>query len=133
MSWFRRINLLALILCFAIVVFGAYVRLSDAGLGCPDWPGCYGHLTVPGAQEALAGAVQAPKAWKEMIHRYLVGVLCCLVAALLVLARSGRSGRVPPALVYLLPAVVVVQAVFGALTVTMKLNPLVVTTHLLLG
>jgi heme a synthase len=133
MSWFRRINLLALVLCFVVVVFGAYVRLSDAGLGCPDWPGCYGHLTVPGAQQALAGAVEAPKAWKEMIHRYLVGILSCLIAAMLVLAWNGYSGSVPRRLVYLLPVVVVVQAVFGALTVTMKLNPLVVTTHLLLG
>ncbi len=102
MSWFRRINLLALILCFVIVVFGAYVRLSDAGLGCPDWPGCYGHLTVAGAQAHAAGAVQAPKAWKEMIHRYLVGdarqSACSAALAVLAACASCRR-RVPPALV----------------------------------
>ena len=143
MLLFRRINLLALVLCFVVVVFGAYVRLSNAGLGCPDWPGCYGHVTVTAAADEPATdvardfpsrpVVEAPKAWKEMTHRYLVGVLTSLIVCLVVLAWLDRSRHAPRRLVLALPAVVLVQIVFGALTVTMKLNPLVVTTHLFLG
>ncbi|HWY24342.1 MAG TPA: COX15/CtaA family protein [Nevskia sp.] len=141
MFLFRSVNLLALVLCFVVVVFGAFVRLSDAGLGCPDWPGCYGQIAVPQAAHEVAKAeasfparpVEAHKAWKEMIHRYLVGILSSLILGLVALAWLDGSGRAPRRLVFLLPAIVLVQIVFGALTVTMKLNPFVVTTHLLLG
>lgn len=141
MSTFRRLNLLALLLCYALVVLGAFVRLSNAGLGCPDWPGCYGHAGVPGAAHEIAAAeaaypgrpVEAPKAWKELVHRYLAGVVGLLIALLAVLASRDRSGRLPRGLTRAIAAVVVVQIVFGALTVTLKVNPLIVTTHLLLG
>jgi cytochrome c oxidase assembly protein subunit 15 len=141
MNWFHRINSLALLLCFVVVVFGAFVRLSNAGLGCPDWPGCYGHLAVPDAPHELASAeqnfpqrpVEAPKAWKEMIHRYLAGSVGTLIALMAFLAAHDRSGRLPRRLAFSTAGVVVAQIVFGALTVTMKVNPLIVTTHLLLG
>lgn len=138
LRWFYRLNLLAVVLCFVLVVLGAYVRLSNAGLGCPDWPGCYGHLVVPEAPHAVAhaqavfgGEVQAPKAWKEMIHRYLAGVVGLLILALAVIAALRRD--VPRALAFATLGVVIVQIVFGALTVTWKVMPIVVTLHLLLG
>lgn len=133
MSWFYRLNLLSVALCFALVAFGAYVRLSDAGLSCPDWPGCYGQLTVPdGTQgENAPRLLEAPKAWKEMIHRYLAGTVGLLIAVLAALAWRQPQG--PRRLAGAIVAVVLAQIVFGALTVTMKVNPLIVTTHLLLG
>src|SRR5699024_10989752 len=81
--WFYRFSLLAAVLALGVVVLGAYVRLNDAGLGCPDWPGCYGHLTVPQSTAALQAAdaaypnrpVEPAKGWKEMIHRYFAGTL----------------------------------------------------------
>ena len=141
MSWFRRLNFAALLLCFVVIVFGAFVRLSNAGLGCPDWPGCYGHLTVTAAQQdSSAGlnypsrpTVEAPKAWKEMIHRYLVMALSTLLLALVILAWSV------PALAGLrwqslaLIAIIAVQAELGRLTVLWKVNPVTVTGHLLVG
>lgn len=140
-DWFRRINLLAVLLCFALVVLGAYVRLSNAGLGCPDWPGCYGHVTVPQAAPALAAAdarypsrpVQAPKAWKEMIHRYLAGIVGLLVLIMALTAATGWRRRGPHWLPFVVLGVILVQIVFGALTVTLQVNPIIVTTHLLLG
>jgi cytochrome c oxidase assembly protein subunit 15 len=141
MNGFHRVNTAALVLCFVVVVFGAFVRLSNAGLGCPDWPGCYGHIAVPDAPHELAKAernypqrpVEAPKAWKEMIHRYLAGTVGTLILILAVLAARDRSGRAPRRLAFATVGVVLVQIVFGALTVTMKVNPIIVTTHLLLG
>src|SRR5512139_2154361 len=83
----RRLALAALLLAFCVVVFGAYVRLTAAGLGCPDWPGCYGHITPAGAAAADAGTATAPlhvgKAWREMIHRYLASTLGMLTVTLL--------------------------------------------------
>jgi cytochrome c oxidase assembly protein subunit 15 len=138
MRLFRATNLVALILCFCIVVFGAFVRLSDAGLGCPDWPGCYGQLTVPQAAHEVARAqaqfparpVEAPKAWKEMIHRYLATTLGSLIVALLVLALALR---LPTRLPLLLFGLVLFQGALGALTVLWKLTPWIVTGHLLGG
>ncbi len=129
-------------LCAGVVVLGAYVRLSAAGLGCPDWPGCYGHLTPRGAvAEAaqsggtLGGAVvEAGKAWKEMVHRYAagtLGALITLIAALALLWRRDRLVSVPYTLGLL--GLVVLQGVFGALTVTWRLQPIIVTGHLLFG
>lgn len=138
---FHRLNLLTLVLTFVLIVLGAYVRLSHAGLGCPDWPGCYGHVGVPDASHEIAAAeaayperpVEAPKAWKEMIHRYLAGFVGLLVGALAVLAWRDRSRALPRGLATAIVGVILVQIVFGALTVTLKVKPIIVTTHLMLG
>ncbi len=139
---FRILVRSATVLAFAVVVFGAFVRLSDAGLGCPDWPGCYGHVSVPTSQAALAkaterypgSAIQARKAWIEMIHRYLAGTLGLMVLAIGILAwRARLISLQSPLLPSVLVALIVVQALFGMWTVTLKLMPIVVTLHLLGG
>jgi cytochrome c oxidase assembly protein subunit 15 len=139
--WMRRLAIAGLVLCFAVIVLGAYVRLTAAGLGCPDWPGCYGHVTPLGAVHG--GGAQGPyadrplvpgKAWREMIHRYAAGTLALVILALTALAiraRRLRLVRVPFALALL--ATVIVQALLGMLTVTWQLKPLIVTLHLLFG
>src|SRR5262252_7141454 len=123
--WLRRLALAGVLLCFLVVVLGAYVRLTAAGLGCPDWPGCYGHLTPGGAaqdaaQAAYAGRPLEPgKAWREMIHRYAalsLGLVIAAITALAVSARRQRLVSLPFALALL--ATVIVQAVLGMLTVT---------------
>ena len=128
-------------MAFVVVVLGAYTRLSDSGLGCPDWPGCYGFLVVPHAAHDVSTAqarfpdapLEAHKAWPEMVHRYfatglgLVIVLCALVAV------RARGCDLPLRLPLLLVALVVLQGAFGAWTVTLKLWPQVVTAHLLGG
>ena len=138
--WMRRLALAGVLLAFVVVVLGAYVRLTAAGLGCPDWPGCYGHLTPGGAlREAAHGALadappDAGKAWREMIHRYAAGTLALVVVAIAALAVSGRRQRpVRPGLPLALLLAVIVQALLGMLTVTWQLKPLIVTLHLLLG
>ena len=122
----RALSLAAVVLAFIVVVMGAYVRLSDAGLGCPDWPLCYGK-TLPGEiadHDALA------KAWKEMGHRYLAGTLVALIACLFIAAWfQRRSAGLATALV----GVVALQAALGMWTVTMLLKPAIVTAHLLGG
>jgi cytochrome c oxidase assembly protein subunit 15 len=142
-SLFRGINLLALVLCFVVVVFGAYVRLNNAGLGCPDWPGCYGHLTPTAAAKDSAPDVAAAyptrpvvethKAWKEMIHRYLASTLGTLLVALAALAWLDRSRRLPRGLTLGLFGTVCLQGALGALTVLWNVNPFTVTGHLLCG
>lgn len=125
------------ILAFVVIVFGAYVRLSDAGLGCPDWPGCYGHLTVPGAEHApaldpeklRARPLEAGKAWREMIHRYLASTLGFGIVLLSIAALRGRTDR---SVLWLFP-VVVFQGLLGMWTVTLLLKPLIVSGHLLGG
>jgi len=137
--WMRRLAFAGVLLCFGVVVLGAYVRLTDAGLGCPDWPGCYGHLTPPDATASPPGAHGAPavalgKAWREMIHRYAataLGIVVLVLTALAISARRERFVSVPFAVA--LFATVVVQGIFGMLTVTWQLTPLVVTLHLLFG
>ncbi len=123
-------------------MLGAYVRLSDAGLGCPDWPGCYGHLGVPKHDDAVAAAnakfperpVEAAKAWKEMAHRYLASMLGLLILAILALAMRNRADpRQPIALPALLAALVIFQGILGMWTVTLQLKPVVVMAHLLGG
>lgn len=139
-SNFLRILNLALILAFSVVVLGAYVRLSDAGLGCPDWPGCYGHLTVTQAEKAGPEAqamypdrpLAAHKAWKEMAHRYAAGGLVLLLLALAVVAIRSQA-PLAPALPILLLALIAFQAMLGMWTVTLKLKPLIVMGHLLGG
>ena len=138
--WMRRLALAGVLLAFAVVVLGAYVRLTAAGLGCPDWPGCYGHLTPSGAlQEAAQGAFagappDAGKAWREMLHRYAAGTLALVILASTALAISARRKRlVSVAFALTLLATVIVQALLGMLTVTWQLQPLIVTLHLLVG
>jgi cytochrome c oxidase assembly protein subunit 15 len=141
----HALSVLTLFLTFDLVLFGAYTRLSDSGLGCPDWPGCYGHASPLGAGDAIAaaqaalpsGPVTHGKAWVEMVHRYLasaVGVLVGVIAAARWLAqRRGRPGGELRWWALAAFAWVCVQGAFGALTVTMKLYPAVVTAHLLGG
>ncbi len=147
----QALLVLTLFLTFDLVLFGAFTRLTDSGLGCPDWPGCYGSASPMGARAEIAsaqaamptGPVTHGKAWVEMIHRYLAsGVGVLIIAATLLAwrerARARRSGAAPPAglnpwwptatLVW-----VCLQGAFGALTVTMKLFPAIVTLHLLGG
>ena len=139
MDKFHRINFATVILCFVVITLGAFVRLSDAGLGCPDWPGCYGHLTVPehGATQVAAfpeRPLEQHKAWKEMIHRYLAGGLGLLILALAVMAWRARAA---PHQQVVLPlaalGLVIFQAALGMWTVTLLLKPLIVTAHLLGG
>ena len=105
--WMRRLATAGVLLCVIVVVLGAYVRLSAAGLGCPDWPGCYGHITPIGAEQGAAAPVYAHrplvpgKAWREMIHRYAAGTLglvIVLISALAITARRQRLVSVPLAL-----------------------------------
>lgn len=131
--------MICVVLAFVVITVGAFVRLSDAGLGCPDWPGCYGHLTVP--EHPASADAQYPdrpleqgKAWKEMGHRYLAGAFGLLIAAMLFFAwrqrkRPGQQKILPVALTGL----VIFQALLGMWTVTLLLKPLVVTGHLLGG
>ncbi|HZV98010.1 MAG TPA: COX15/CtaA family protein [Methylophilaceae bacterium] len=140
--WFRQLALLASLLALCVVVLGAYVRLSDAGLGCPDWPGCYGSMSVPQSEAAIAQAqmaypgkpLETHKAWKEMLHRYLAGALGLLIVVLCVLGWKARGRiRVSPWLPTILLLLVTLQAMLGMWTVTLLLKPAVVTAHLLGG
>jgi cytochrome c oxidase assembly protein subunit 15 len=132
----------ALVLALIVVVLGAYVRLSDAGLGCPDWPGCYGHLGVPGSADEVSRAnsnfphrpVASAKAWKEMIHRYAAGGLgLLLLFGAFMSVRHRQVRRLSAQVPVLLVPLVVAQALLGMWTVTLLLKPLVVTAHLLGG
>ena len=126
--WLRRLALAGVALAFVVVVLGAYVRLSAAGLGCPDWPGCYGHLTPSGA------LADPGKAWREMIHRYAAGTLALIIVAIAALAIGARRQRLTPVPFALaLLGTVIVQAILGMLTVTWRLQPLIVTGHLVVG
>jgi len=131
-----------LFLTFDLIVFGSFTRLTDSGLGCPDWPGCYGHASPIGAKAPIAeaqaalpsGPVTFSKAWIEMIHRYLamvVGALCLVMAA----ASWAERRNLPhsPWWATFTLAWVIVQGLFGKFTVTLKLYPAIVTLHLLGG
>lgn len=143
MRLYRPLLLLATLLAFAVVSLGAYVRLSDAGLGCPDWPGCYGHLVgVPEQAHEQSAALQAfpgkpvetHKAWKEMLHRYFAGALGLLILGIAWLAWRHRHWlRQSPLLPTALVGVVGVQALLGMWTVTLLLKPVIVSAHLIGG
>ncbi|HET7867260.1 MAG TPA: COX15/CtaA family protein [Burkholderiaceae bacterium] len=142
----RALTWLTVFLTFDLVLFGAFTRLSDSGLGCPDWPGCYGsasplgaHAEISSAQAAAPhGPVTHGKAWVEMIHRYLASGVGLLTLILMIASWRGargprRAAGVSPGWATLSFAWVCMQGAFGALTVTLKLYPLVVTLHLLGG
>ena len=137
----HRLALIAAIIAFVVIVLGAFVRLSDAGLGCPDWPGCYGQLTWPVESGEIQQAnqafperlVESSKAWKEMVHRYLAGTLVLLVVGINFLAwKTGARGSVRTLAAVLL-ALILFQAALGMWTVTLKLLPVVVMGHLMGG
>ena len=139
---YRRLVFGTVLLTLAVIVVGAYVRLSDAGLACPDWPGCYGQVLVPSSDLDVAQANEAfpdrpvviHRARKEMTHRYLAGSLGLAIALLAVIAcRRRKENQVPIVLPMLLVGLVVFQAVLGMWTVTLLLKPAIVTAHLLGG
>ena len=133
-TWIRRLALLSAILCLGVVVLGGYTRLSDSGLGCPDWPGCFGHVAPTGSAEHYATQADVRKAWVEMIHRYAastLGFLVIVIAALSIRARREKGVSVAFSLALL--ALVVFQGILGMLTVTWLLKPLIVTGHLVGG
>lgn len=139
------LSLLTLFLTFDLVLFGAFTRLTDSGLGCPDWPGCYGSASPLGARaeihaaqtELPTGPVTHGKAWVEMVHRYLAtGVGVLIIAMTLLSWQARRRDRASPASPWWTTATlawVCLQGAFGALTVTLKLYPAIVTAHLLGG
>lgn len=145
----QALAVLTLFLTFDLVLFGAFTRLTDSGLGCPDWPGCYGNASPVGAREEIAAAQQAQptgpvthgKAWVEMIHRYLATGVGVLIIALTVGAwrqhRHALAGMHGPVISPWWASFtlfwVCLQGAFGALTVTMRLFPAIVTLHLLGG
>lgn len=144
---YRKLVWVTVFLTFDLIMFGAFTRLTDSGLGCPDWPGCYGHANpfqahehISAAEAAMpSGPVTVFKAWVEMLHRYLAMGVGVLIMATLFIAwrRWWKSERQDagfhPLLPTLLFAFVCLQGAFGAWTVTLKLQPIIVTMHLLLG
>jgi cytochrome c oxidase assembly protein subunit 15 len=142
---YRKLVWIAAFLTFDLIVFGGFTRLTDSGLGCPDWPGCYGlanpflaHDQISAAEAAMpTGPVTVFKAWIEMIHRYLAMGIGVLIITLMIKAwlqwRRSHERAFAPLLPTLLFGFVCLQGAFGAWTVTLKLQPVIVTTHLLLG
>ena len=132
---------IALMLTFTVILLGAYTRLTDAGLGCPDWPGCYGHLLVPMKGDAVSAAnlafperpVESFKAWNEMIHRYFAGSLGLLILAIFIASFKKTYSLKVRIVSSLLLGLVSFQAALGMWTVTMNLMPVVVMAHLLGG
>ena len=142
---YRKLVWVAVFLTFDLIVFGGFTRLTDSGLGCPDWPGCYGmanpflaHEEIAAAEAAMpTGPVTVAKAWIEMIHRYLAMGIGVIIMALLFTSsmqwRRTRNQAFKPAMPLALFVFVCIQGAFGAWTVTLKLQPVIVTIHLLLG
>lgn len=134
-----KIYLFGLVLAFVVITLGAYVRLSDAGLGCPDWPGCYGQVVVPGDATEVGHLypdrpLEQVKAWKEMIHRYAAGTLGLVILFLAVCGWKYRQlSGLSPVIPTLLLLMVIFQALLGMWTVTLLLKPVIVMGHLLGG
>jgi heme a synthase len=141
MNNIRNLVLVSILLAILVVSLGAYTRLTHAGLGCPDWPGCYGHLDVPKTDAEIAKAelkfperpVETHKAWNEMIHRYFAGALGLLILLITIISIKNRRQGGPVLLPLLILGIVTFQAALGMWTVTMKLMPIVVMAHLLGG
>jgi len=133
-----KLNVIAIFVAAVVVILGAYTRLTDAGLGCPDWPGCYGFMAVPTLEADIAHAegvfpdrpVEHAKAWNEMIHRYFAGSLGLLILFMFLLSLKAKQKLLLPSV---LLVTVCFQALLGMWTVTMNLMPLVVMGHLLGG
>ncbi len=137
----KKIVLAAVLLALVVIVLGAYTRLTDAGLGCPDWPGCYGHLTVPSTDTHIEEAekafperpFEAHKAWNEMIHRYFAATLGFLILVIFIWSVIKRAYYRPAKLPFFLLCLVAFQGALGMWTVTLNLLPVVVMGHLLGG
>ena len=142
MNFYKRLTLFATLLALIVVSFGAYTRLTDSGLGCPDWPGCYGTLSVPESIDQIEQAqavypdspVEPEKAWIEMIHRYIAGILGVMILVIAFMSIRLRdqinySLKWP----FFLLGLVIFQAALGMWTVTLLLKPAVVSSHLLGG
>ncbi len=139
---FFKLAFAATCLAYVVILLGAYTRLADAGLGCPDWPGCYGHVGVPKHVDDVAVAnkaypdrpVEAAKAWKEMIHRYFASTLGLVIFTIGIIAiRKRKEPNQALNLPIFLMALVVFQGMLGMWTVTIKLNPAIVMSHLMGG
>ena len=142
MNFYKRLTFYATLLALIVVSFGAYTRLTDSGLGCPDWPGCYGTLSVPESIDQIEKAqavypdspVEIEKAWIEMIHRYIAGILGIMILVIAFMSIRLR-GQINYSLKwpFFLLGLVIFQAALGMWTVTLLLKPAVVTSHLLGG
>ena len=138
-SKISKLSFVGALFTLIVISLGAWVRLTDAGLGCPDWPGCYGLLTTPDTVDELAKAreyypnadIDVGKAWREMLHRYMAGLLGLYVFFITYISikYSKRSYMLP----VLISILIIIQAIMGMLTVTMLVKPTIVTTHLFFG
>lgn len=138
----QKLTLFTICLAFTVIILGGYTRLTDAGLGCPDWPGCYGQILAPTSQSEISNAnsaypdapVDVPKAWTEMVHRYFASTLGLLIVALAIVTHFSKTAQSSERwLTRGLVALVLFQGLLGMWTVTLKLFPLVVMSHLLGG
>ncbi len=134
---YQSLILFSVILALFVVGLGAYTRLTNAGLGCPDWPGCYGEMVVPNEDHAESVYPEQPldtqKAWTEMLHRYFAGSLGVLILIIALYSFAQRKQHYPVKLPFLILLLVIFQAALGMWTVTWKLQPTVVCAHLLGG
>ncbi len=144
LSFYKKLVTAMMVMTLCLVMLGAWVRLTDAGLGCPDWPGCYGNLLPSSSKEAIAqavaeqggehGPVSMGKAWREMIHRYIAKILGLFAIATVAIAWWKRKAlHQSPWFATALLAVIICQGLFGMWTVTLKLMPIIVTGHLMGG
>ena len=130
----KRLTITAFILAMIVVTLGALTRLLDAGLGCPDWPGCYGQIIPPQHHPETATLIDGSKAWMEMVHRYVAGLLGLIILALAICIEKTKGlAKKTRWLSRGILALVIAQALFGMWTVTMQLLPQIVTLHLLGG
>ena len=137
----KKLVLFSILLAMIVIILGAYTRLTDAGLGCPDWPGCYGHLNFADTTKHIETAQQhfpdrpfeQHKAWNEMIHRYFASALGLVIVAIFIVSFVQRSYHRPLKLPFFLVCLVMFQGALGMWTVTLNLLPVVVMGHLLGG